>query len=90
MAARAVGCMRAGVAEAAGGAGQVKAQAVLELRRRELVEGLVTVHSEYCNSISFISSSFYAQSHGYPDVYHMIIPELGRIDRSHAAARPLP
>ena len=42
------------------------------------------------NNIILISLSFYAQSHGYPDVYHMIIPELGRIDRSHAAARPLP
>ena len=38
----------------------------------------------------FKSSSFNAQSHGYSDAYHMIIPELGRIDRSHAAARPLP
>ena len=38
-AAHAVGCMRAGVAEAAGGAGQVEAQAVLGLRRREQRRG---------------------------------------------------
>ena len=38
MAAYAAGCRHAGVTGAAGGAGQVGARVVLELRRRELVE----------------------------------------------------
>ena len=28
--------------------------------------------------------------YGYSDVYHMAIPELGRVDRPHATARGLP